>query len=137
MSITRPLAENDQNAPLSESFEGYVVDIACVRKYPRNELLERVREHTHKCLVTGHCVESGYALVADDDRLLLLDPGATPLVLEVTRGLSGKKGIRLRAFRKMKDGEMKTTRVLCVAAGGGARKRKGSYAEERVPPYAA
>lgn len=135
MSITRALPENDRNAKLTETIEGYVVDIACVRKYPRNELLERVLGHTYKCLVAGHCAESGYALVGDDGRLSLLDPAATPLVLDATRGMSGKRGIKLRASRKMKDGEMKTKRVLFVLASAD-RKHKGTYMEERVPPYA-
>ncbi|CAN5429130.1 hypothetical protein BH20VER3_BH20VER3_03320 [soil metagenome] len=103
MSITRPLPENDRRARLSEPLEGYVVDVACARKYPRNELLERTREHTHECLQMGHCAESGYALVDDDGRLSLLDAAATPLVLEAIRGLGGAQGIRLRANREMKD----------------------------------
>ena len=115
MSITRPLSENDACAKLSETLEGYVVDIACARKYPRNELVERVRKHTHRCLNMGHCAESGYALVDDDGCLSLLDPAGTPLVLDTIRGLSGAKGIRLRASRQMEDGEMKTKRVLFVS----------------------
>lgn len=135
MSIVRPLCENDRNATLTETLEGYMVDIACARKYPRNQLLERVLKHPHNSLTMAHCVESGYALVGDDGQLSLLDAAATPMVLTVTRGMSAKKGIRLRVFRKMKDGEMKTTRVLFVSTEAG-QKRKGSYMEQRVPPYA-
>jgi hypothetical protein len=87
-----------------------VVDIACVRKYPREELVDRAREHTKRCLLMGHCVESGYALV-DRDRLVLLDDAATPQVVAAVHTLDSERGIRLRAERVLRDGEMRTTRV--------------------------
>lgn len=43
-----------------------MVDVACVRKYPRNELLGRARAHSKECALMGHCVESGYGQVRDD-----------------------------------------------------------------------
>ncbi len=95
----------------TESIEGYVVDIACLRKYPHNELLERARAHTKSCAVMGHCVESGYGLVNDEGRLALLEPQATPRVLDVIRRSTRDQGIKVRATRQMEDAEMKTTRV--------------------------
>ena len=92
------------------SVEGYVVDIACVRKYPREELLRRAREHTKKCALMGHCVESGYALV-HADRVVLLDHEATPKVVAAVGASDRESGIKLRAERQMQDGEMRTTAV--------------------------
>lgn len=135
MSITRPSPENDQPAALIETLEGYVVDMACARRYPRTELLERARKHTHKCLRMGHCMQSGYALIDDNDHLSLLDPAATPLVLEAVRRSGARRGIRLRAYRKMEDGEMSTKRVLFVSIEA-KQKHRGTYMEERVPSYA-
>lgn len=50
-----------------ETIEGSVVNLACVRKYPRAERVERARSHIKQCALMGHCLESGYALVDDDD----------------------------------------------------------------------
>lgn len=135
MSITKPLPENDRNATLTETLEGYVADVACLRKYPRNELVERVRRHTYDCLTMGHCMESGYGLVDDHGRIALLDAAATPLVLDAARSSGGERGIRLRAEREMEGKEMKTRRVLFVAAEKSG-KIQGDLMEERVPPYA-
>ena len=137
MSIVRPLPENDKRATLTETLEGYVVDIACVRKFPRAELLMRARSHTLRCLRMGHCIESGYALVDDGGQLSLLDAAATPLLLDVTRGIRARKGIKLRAFREMNDGDMETHRLLFVTAEGSKARKRETYMEDRVPPYAA
>jgi hypothetical protein len=42
----------------TETIEGFVVDIACLRKYPRSEWNERAHGHTRTCALMGHCVES-------------------------------------------------------------------------------
>lgn len=59
--------------PLRETVEGYVIDIACLRKYPSSQWLERARVHTRQCAMMGHCVESGYALVDEGGAALLGD----------------------------------------------------------------
>ena len=94
-----------------ETIEGYVVDQACLRKYPQAELLERARVHTKQCALMGHCVESGYGLVDDRGRPQLLEPGATPDLVKAIEDSQREKGIRLRVIRKMEDGEMITTEV--------------------------
>ena len=137
MSIVRPLPENDKRAPVRETLEGYVIDLACVRTCPRAELLTRARSHTLRCLRMGHCMESGYALVDDTGQLSLLDAAATPLVVHVTRGVRARKGIKLRAVREMKDGEMETRRLLFVTAERPEAGKRETYMEDRVPPYAA
>jgi hypothetical protein len=43
----------------TETLAGYVVDTACIGRYPRDELHERAREHTTRCALMRHCVESG------------------------------------------------------------------------------
>ena len=94
----------------TETLEGYVVDIACLRRYPRAELLERARTHSKECATMGHCVESGFGLVAEDGSLSLLDANATPLVLDLVRQSEGS-GLKLRVRREMRDGDMETTRA--------------------------
>ena len=95
----------------TETLHGYVVDIACIRNYPQDELLERAQVHTRECGLHGHCIESGYGLVNEEGRLLLLDPKSTWQVLEVIRKSDRTEGIKLRATREMKNGDMETTSV--------------------------
>ena len=97
-----------------ETLEGYVVDIACVRKYARNALAERAREHTRECALMGHCVESGYALVAVNGQVTLLDSEATPMVVHAVGKAAADRGIRLRAVRRSTEGEMHTAEVVVV-----------------------
>lgn len=73
-----------------ETLEGYVVDIACVRKFARNALAERAREHTRECALMGHCVESGYALVTAEGEVSILDSKATPLVVDAVNKGDGR-----------------------------------------------
>lgn len=94
-----------------ETFEGYVVDIACLRKYPQNALLSKARRHTLDCALMGHCVESGYGVVGDDGVARYLDSGATPKVLDVLKATRASSGIRLRVGRAFRDGQMHTDRV--------------------------
>lgn len=67
----------------TENLEGYVVDIICLRKYPQDELLKRAKVHTRKCSLAGHCTESGFGLVDGEGKISLLDPHATPQLLDV------------------------------------------------------
>jgi hypothetical protein len=90
----------------TEPLEGHVVDTACLRKYPRAELAERAREHTTECSLMGHCADSGYALVGDGGRVALLESQATPRVMAALRQSERGDGVRLRARREMRDGEM-------------------------------
>lgn len=99
----------------TETLEGYVVDLACLRKYPQDELAERARSHTKACAVMGHCLESGYGLVDEAGRVSLLDMQATPLILGALRETPQERGIKLRAEREMADKEMHTVSVEVVA----------------------
>ena len=94
-----------------EVFEGYVLDLACIRKYPQGELLERGKAHTKECALMGHCIESGYGLVGDDGDVRILDAKATPLVVEKVEGSRRGKGIKLRAVREKNDRVMETARI--------------------------
>jgi hypothetical protein len=94
-----------------EVFEGYVLDLACIRKYPQDELLERGKAHTRNCALMGHCIESGYGLVNENGDVRVLDAKATPLVIEKVGGGSREKGIKLRAFREKNEKEMETTAI--------------------------
>lgn len=95
----------------TETFQGYIVDLACLRKYPHAELLDRARRHTVECAMMGHCVESGYALVGNQGELFLLDTGATPLVLAALKRTALREGVALQSRRELQDGEMKTVGV--------------------------
>lgn len=96
----------------TETVEGYVIDGGCIRKNGREELLEKAREHTRECALMGHCIESGYGIVTEDGRLTMLDPEATPKVVDVVQGSDTLKGIRIRVTRERDDGQMETTDVV-------------------------
>jgi hypothetical protein len=59
----------------------------------------------------GHCVESGYGIVPEDDRLILLDAEATPNVVDVVEASDTEEGIRLHVRREERDGAMETVNV--------------------------
>jgi hypothetical protein len=95
----------------SEVIEGYLVDLACIRKYSASEMLKRAKEHTTRCSLMGHCIESGYAIVRDDGTVAPLDHHATPLVVQVATRSMRKQGLRLRVERRAVEGEMQTQAV--------------------------
>ena len=99
----------DKNS--EEVLEGYVVDIACMRRYPASELAQRGREHTKECALMGHCIESGYGLLQEDGRASVLDTHATPLIVDTLTRSSQQAGIRLRVTRHRDGSEMKTHSV--------------------------
>lgn len=95
----------------TETLQGYVVDIACLRKYPKQKLVEKARDHTRQCSLVGHCAESGFGLVTEDGHTTLLDSKATPDVLEVVRQSDRDQGIQIQVQRTLDEGEMKTNNV--------------------------
>jgi hypothetical protein len=62
----------------------------------------------------GHCIESGYGLVEANNKLVLLDPEATPEIVGVLKNSGTEKGLRLSVERKEKEGKMTTYKVLEV-----------------------
>lgn len=104
----------DAMTPHSETVEGYVMDGGCIRKNPRDVLLEKATEHTRDCALMGHCIESGYGIVTEDDQLTMLDPAATPEVVTVVEDSETQEGIVLRVTREEEDGAMETTSVAEV-----------------------
>jgi len=107
------LARDDQAVT-----EGWVVDIACLRKYPENEYAQRARVHTTECALMGHCVESGYGVVGEGGRAHLLDPGATPKVVAVLEGSGAEEDVYVRAERRLRGGEMVTVAVSAAQQPG-------------------
>lgn len=97
--------------PSWEVLEGYVVDQACIRKYPQAKLLARSQSHTRECALMGHCIESGYGLIGEEGHTYLLEPASTPMVVAAIQHSEQDRGIGLRALREMHDGEMRTTRL--------------------------
>lgn len=59
----------------------------------------------------GHCVESGYGIVTEDDQLTVLDPEATPKVANAVRDSTKENGVRLSVHREKRDGAMETVDV--------------------------
>lgn len=102
------------NKHQQEILEGYVVDLACIRSYPQDELLQRAEVHTKKCSLMGHCVESGYGLVNKNGAVVLLDPKATPKVMDVLRSNSSEQGIYLKVKREMNGEKMETVAVQAI-----------------------
>ena len=97
---------------MRETIEGFVVDIACLRKWPAQGRRERAERHSKKCALMGHCVESGYGLVDDDGRLALLDASATGELVRRIRDSERTGGIRLRVERdEDEDGEMVSNEI--------------------------
>ena len=95
----------------TETLEGYLIDIACVRKNSRDELLRKAETHTRECALTGRCVESGYAVVTGGDRLALLDSSATPTVAKTVEESEKELGHRVRVTRDEQSGKMHTATV--------------------------
>ena len=95
----------------TERVAGYVVDLACIRRYPKDQLPTRSRAHTKRCAMMGHCVESGYGLVDELARVQPLDAAATPLVYEALQASARDHGIWLVVERRNNDDEMETVRV--------------------------
>ncbi|WP_436927642.1 hypothetical protein [Halosimplex amylolyticum] len=96
---------------MSETLDGYVIDVGCIRKNSRDELLEKARTHTRECALMGHCIESGYGIVTEDDRLTVLDSEATPEVVDEVEASDTESGILLRVQRERNDEAMETTDV--------------------------
>ncbi len=96
----------------SETVEGYLIDVGCIRKNARDDLLEEARNHSSECALMGHCVESGYGVVTEDDRLTVLDPEATPMIVDAVEESSTDEGVRLRVRREPgKGGTLETVGV--------------------------
>ena len=95
----------------SEVWEGYLIDNECVRSHSRDEVLELARNHTRECALEGSCVESGYSIVTEDDRIVMLDREATPRILGSIKSCLVTEGLGMRIEREQRDGEMQTVSV--------------------------
>ena len=100
-----------QQANDREVLEGYVVDLACLRKYPEKEVLQRAEVHTTRCALMGHCIESGYGLVDHQGNIHPLDNHATPQVVSALEESNQEQGVQLRIRREMKEQEMQTVQI--------------------------
>ncbi|MBL0422566.1 hypothetical protein JI739_19630 [Ramlibacter sp. AW1] len=105
------MTDPDQNPEVTT---GFVLDIACIRKYPKSDLVQRGREHSVACALMGHCVESGYALVQPDGSITLLDSAATPLVVKALVNAPHGSGVLLEVSRERDGEDMKTVSVTVV-----------------------
>ena len=97
---------------MDEELTGLVVDIACLRKYRRSEVVEKAKEHTRECLLMGHCIESGYGLVTDTGEIRLLDTLATPRIVALVSEDGRDRGNKLKVLRSWdEEGGMQTRDV--------------------------
>ena len=103
--------EGASSAADKEVLQGYVVDVACLRKWPRSKVLERAIAHTRQCALEGHCVESGYVLVDHTGYPMRLGSEATAMVVAALLGTPREREIRMIAERQQQDGRMKTIHV--------------------------
>ena len=101
---------------MDEDLSGWVVDIACSRKYPTDGILDKAKRHTRGCLLMGHCVESGYGLVTASSEVRLLDTSATAKIVSLLQSdCAREQEIQLKVLRSSdEDGEMQTRDVQLV-----------------------
>lgn len=74
----------------------------------------------------GHCIESGYAVVSEDDRVTVLDSEATKGIVEIARTTPKTEGVKIRVKRSLRDGSMKqrqSKRSRPVALTAGQKNR--------------
>ena len=102
---------SDHSDSSEETVEGFVVDIACLRKYSAREAFDRASRHTRDCALMPHCIESGFGVVTDGGQLVPLDTAATMEVVDVLRRTDASSGIRIRVHRKREGEEMRTRSV--------------------------
>lgn len=94
-----------------EQITGYLVDIQAIRSWPRYEYWERAKNYPKESNLQGSAIESGYAIIEDDQALILLDAGATTLVKDVLSLSKVESGVRLIIEREQYNGIMKTVLV--------------------------
>ena len=115
------VTDNPEEREHGESIEGYLVDLACLRRYPREEYSDRAAAHTTDCALMGHCVESGYAVVDEHNAATPLDDSATPYIVTALKETKERQGVRLGVDRTFVGDEMRTQSVWVV--GDGAARR--------------
>lgn len=100
-----------------ETWVGHAIDIACVRRSPSTDLLDRASVRTTECALMGHCIESGSAVVDDDGHVHLLEPAATTEVVRELLRAGADQGLRLQVVRDLDGHEMRTVDVQPVGTG--------------------
>ena len=95
----------------AECATGWLVDIACLRRYAPGDVARRAAIHTTACARMGHCVESGYGVVDRGGRLRLLDTHATPMIVQLLRTTEQEQGLWIEADRQSDDGDLETVAV--------------------------
>ncbi len=94
-----------------EQITGYIVDIHAIREWPRYEYWERARIYPRECNLQGCALESGFAIIEDDQTLILLDTQATSLITDVLSLSRVETGVRLIVEREQHNGSMRTVLV--------------------------
>lgn len=104
----------EQEAPTREVREGYVVYQGCLRNARGISSLEPARAHTTEYALMGHCMESGYGLLDNEGRALLLEPPPTPQIVETLRSTCQERELGRHATPDSQEQEMRTSRLAEV-----------------------
>ncbi len=91
-----------------EIISGYVVSIKYARNWPLEHLFENARSHPKENSLEGQSIESGFVLIGYPSVIRLLDPHATPLILDILLSTKSKIGIQIRVEREFVDNFMKS-----------------------------
>ena len=98
----------------TEILSGYLVDCHCVRTWPIDNVFEKARTHSKECSLLGQAIESGFALISYPSVIQIIDPHATPLILDILFSTESETGIQLRIERELQHEEMKSVLVTEV-----------------------
>lgn len=99
------------SSPLAaEAVEGYLVDKACSAKILKGGA-DAAKAHTKDCALSPDCKASGYGVVTDDGRFLMLDDDGGRMAAKTVGFSSRENNLRVRVDGKVKDG---TIAVIAV-----------------------
>jgi hypothetical protein len=107
----RPSKPGEEDQHGEATVEGYVVDIACLRRYPETEYAKRSRAHTTGCVADGSLRRERLRPGRRRRSPPPLDTHATPHVVAVLREASTTEAVYLVVERTWEDGEMVTQQV--------------------------
>lgn len=96
---------------VTEILSGYVVSYRYARNWPLEHLFENARSHCKENSLEGQSIESGFVLIGYPSVIRLLDPHATPLILDILLSTESKIGIQIRVERELVDNAMKSILV--------------------------
>ena len=67
------VAGDSEKNSKTQTINGYLVDVACARENATNPQPGFAAKHDKGCLQMPECVQTGYAILTEDNRILKLD----------------------------------------------------------------